>query len=114
MSIHLASGDLRVGNPCSGVRSLLALFATGTLLAYLQPGGAWRRMAILFGSIPIALLGNATRLVLVILAAERRGVVWASGTFHDLTGYVVYALALGGLIGLRALLTPRAAGRDRT
>lgn len=109
MSILLASGELRVENPCSGLRSLLALLATGTLFAYFQKGGAWRRATVLVAAMPIAILGNAVRLLLVILAAERRGVVWASGTFHDLTGYVVYAVALAALMGLRSLLTPREA-----
>ena len=113
MSIHLASGELRVENPCSGLRSLLALLATGTLFAYFQKGGGWRRAAVLLAATPIALLGNVARLVLVILAAERRGVVWASGTFHDLTGYVVYAVALAALLGLRALLTPKPAAEAR-
>lgn len=109
MSILLATGELRVENPCSGLRSLLALLATGTLFAYFQKGGAWRRAAVLVAALPIAILGNAVRLLLVIVAAEQRGVVWASGTFHDLTGYVVYAVALAALLGLRSLLTPKEA-----
>lgn len=107
MSLHLRTGILQVENPCSGLRSLLALLATGTLFAYFQPGGGWRRLAILLAVPPIAILGNAARLLLVVVAADRRGVVWASGAFHDATGYVVYAVALGALLGLRALLTPR-------
>lgn len=109
MSILLASGELRVENPCSGLRSLLALLATGTLFAYFQKGGFWRRATVLLAATPIAILGNAVRLLLVIVAAERRGVVWASGTFHDMTGYVVYGVALAALLGLRELLTPKGA-----
>ena len=114
MSIFLATGELRVENPCSGLRSLLALLATGTLFAYFQPGGAWRRALVLLAATPIAILGNAVRLLLVIVAADRRGVMWASGAFHDWTGYVIYAVALGALLGLRALLTPRAAKEARS
>jgi len=107
MSLILHTGVLRVENPCSGLRSLLALLATGTLFAYFQRGGALRRAAILLAVPPIAILGNAARLLLVIVAADRRGVVWASSTFHDMTGYVVYGIALGLLLGLRSLLTPK-------
>jgi exosortase len=113
MSLLLANGELRVENPCSGLRSLLALLATGTLFAYFQPGRLWRRLAVLLAAMPVAILGNAARLVLVIVAADRRGVTWASGTFHDVTGYVVYAVALLALLGLRALLTPRGAKEAR-
>jgi len=112
MQLFFATGELRVENPCSGLRSLLALLATGTLFAYFQRGGAWRRGAVMLAAIPIALVGNIARLWLLLVAADRRGVVWATGHFHDVTGYVLYAVALGLLLGLRALLTPRPAAPE--
>ena len=107
MSIFIHGGELRVENPCSGLRSLLALLATGTLFAYFQQGGPWRRVAVLAAALPIAVLGNVARLALLFIAANARGVVWATGAFHDVTGYVMYAVALAALLGLRHLLTPR-------
>ncbi len=65
---------------------------------------------MLAASIPIAMLGNAVRLLLLIVAAHYRSVTWATGSFHDVTGYVLYAVALGAMLGLRALLTPRDPG----
>lgn len=96
-----------VGDPCSGLRSLVALLATGTLFAYFQKGGWWRRAVVMLAAIPIALAGNIARLLLLLVAADRRGVEWATGRFHDVTGYVLYAVALGLLLALRAILTPR-------
>lgn len=113
MSLFLPTGELRVENPCSGLRSLLALVATGTLFAYFQPGGGWRRAAVLLGAVPIALLGNIARLTLVLLASQKRGVDWATGQFHDTSGYVLYAVALMLMLGLRALLTPRGRATER-
>ena len=107
MQLFFASGELRVEAPCSGLRSLVALVATGTLFAYFQRGGPWRRAAVLLAAIPIALAGNIVRLLLLLVAASMRGVTWATGYFHDVTGYVMYAVALALLIGLRTLLTPR-------
>jgi exosortase len=107
MSIFIHGGELRVENACSGLRSLLALLATGTLFAYFQKGGPWRRAAVLLAALPIAVLGNVARLTLLFIAANARGVVWATGRFHDVTGYVMYAVALGALLALRELLTPR-------
>lgn len=106
MSLFLVSGELRVENPCSGLRSLLALLATATMFAYFQPGGMARRATMMLGAIPIAILGNAARLLLLIVAAHYRSVDWATGVFHDVTGYVMYAVALAGLLLLRSLLTP--------
>jgi len=108
MSLYLATGELRVENPCSGLRSLLALLATGTLFAYFQKGGPWRRAAVLVAAVPIALLANIARLLVLIVAAHYRSVAWATGKFHDVTGYVLYAVALAAMMGLRAALTPRA------
>lgn len=113
MSLHLATGELRVENPCSGLRSLLALVATGTLFAYFQPGGPWRRIVMLAASVPIAMLGNAVRLTLLILAAHYRDVDWATGAFHDATGYVLYAVALAAMLALRAAISPRRASPPR-
>ncbi len=107
MSIHLITGELRVENPCSGLRSLLALLATATLFAYFQPGGIGRRAAMMLCAIPIAIFGNAVRLLLLIVAAHYQSVEWATGAFHDVTGYVMYAVALAALLGVRAALSPR-------
>jgi exosortase len=108
MRLFFATGELRVEDPCSGLRSLLALLATGALFAYTQKGGGWRRAAVVLAAVPIALAGNIARLVLLFLATSRFGVTWATGRFHDVTGYALYAVALALLVGLRALLTPRA------
>ena len=107
MQIYFHTGELRVENPCSGLRSLIALLATGTLFAYFQPGGAWRRVAVMLAAVPIALAGNMARLILLFVASDRRSVAWATGRFHDVTGYFMYAVALALLVALRRLLIPR-------
>lgn len=112
MQIYFASGELSIENPCSGLRSLIALLATGTLFAYFQRGGLWRRAVVMLAAIPIALAGNMARLVLLFIASDRKGVDWATGRFHDVTGYVMYAVALGLLVLLRGVLTPRAAAGE--
>lgn len=106
MTLYLAGGELRIEHPCSGLRSLLALVATGTLLARITPGGAARRVALAALSVPAALLANAVRLAAVILVAHYGSVETAAGTFHDVSGYLVYALALGLLLLARRALMP--------
>jgi exosortase len=107
MQIYFPTGELRIEAPCSGLRSLVALVATGALFAYFQRGGLWRRALVLLAAVPIALAGNIARLLLLLVVADRWGVAWATGRFHDVTGYVLYAVALLLLLGLRALLSPR-------
>jgi exosortase len=107
MVLYLKSGELRMENPCSGLRSLLALLATGAVFAWLQPGGWWRKGVILFSAVPIAMIGNAVRITLLIVVGHYVGVKEATGGFHEWSGYLIYAVALVGLMGVRALLTPK-------
>ena len=107
MTLYLGSGELRVENPCSGLRSLLALLATGALFAGLQRGGKWRRLALFLAAVPVAMIANALRITTLILVGHYRGVEAAGGVIHDVSGYVLYAIALAGLMAVRRVLSPR-------
>ncbi|MEO5616608.1 MAG: exosortase/archaeosortase family protein [Candidatus Eisenbacteria bacterium] len=107
MTLYLAGGELRVENPCSGLRSLLALLATGALFAALQKGSWWRRLALFLAAVPIAMFANALRITALIVVGHYVGVSEAGGAAHDASGYVLYGIALLGLLGVRRLLTPR-------
>lgn len=106
MTLHLASGELRVENPCSGLRSLLALLATASAFAWFQPGGAWRRRLLVLAGVPIAVVGNALRLTLLILVAHYGTMKQATGWLHDVSGYLLYAGAIAFLFVLRRWLAP--------
>ena len=108
MTLYLAGGELRIENPCSGLRSLLALLATGALFAALQKGSWWRRLALFLAAVPVAMFANALRITGLIVVGHYVGVAEAGGFTHDASGYVLYAIALLGLLGVRRLLTPRA------
>lgn len=107
MTLYLAGGELRVENPCSGLRSLVALLATGALFAGLQRGGRWRRVALFLAAVPVAMLANGIRITALILVGHYVGVREAGGLVHDVSGYVLYAIALGALFLVRRWLTPR-------
>ncbi len=111
MSLVLSTGVLGIENPCSGLRSLLSLVATGAVFGYLQPGAGWRKALIAVAAVPIAMLGNAARITLLILVGHYVDVKHATGSMHDVSGYLIYAVALAALMGLRVLLTPRPAAR---
>jgi len=105
MTLFLSGGPVRIENPCSGLRSLVALLATGAVFAYLQPGGLARRAVLFFAAVPLAMLGNALRIAAILIVGHYAGVERATGAFHDQSGYWVYALALGGLLWIRHMLT---------
>lgn len=107
MTIWLAGGALEIENPCSGLRSLLAMLSIGVLLASLLPSGWWRRALLVLLAVPVAMAGNALRITLLVLMAHYVGIKQALGTFHDVSGYLTYGLSLAGLLAAWALLQPR-------
>lgn len=106
MTLFLESGELRIENPCSGLRSLIALLATGALFAGIQHGSWWRRLLLFALALPIAVLANAARITLLIVVGHYVGVQAAGGKLHDFSGYLLYALAVLALLAVRATLDP--------
>lgn len=102
-----ASGSfaIDVAEPCSGLRSLFALMALTAGYGYFtQP--TWLRRGVLFAlSIPIAIVGNVVRILTIVLVAATCSPEFATGFYHDYSGYVVFLVAValmvasGGLVG---------------
>lgn len=102
--LYFTSGSLLIGNPCSGLRSLLALTALGALFAHFQPGPMWKRVALFTASVPIAIISNIARVTLLSLTANYYGPEAATGVLHDAYGILVFVLSLFLLIGMGRIL----------
>lgn len=85
-----------VAAACSGVRSLMALFALSLLIGYLQLRSGWRRAAVLGLALPLVLAGNVVRIAAIIVAAQLGGQRWGERA-HDVMGFGVFAMVLGGV-----------------
>ncbi len=90
-----------IAAPCSGMRSLFALLVVGALFSYFRQRVMWRRLVLFSTILPIAIVANMTRILVLIFAAMIFGQKWAIGdvekevsTFHELTGIVVFLVAL--------------------
>ena len=83
-----------VADPCSGLRSIFALMALTAGYAYFtQP--TWLRRAILFSlSIPLAVAGNVMRILSIVLVGTYASGPFATGFYHDYSGYVVFIVAI--------------------
>ena len=97
--------SIDVAEPCSGLRSLFALMAlTAAYAWYHQP--TWVRRAALFAcSIPLAVLGNVVRILTICLFAAFADPEFATGFYHDYSGYVVFIVAISCMVGCSELLT---------
>jgi exosortase len=101
-----------VADPCSGIRSLFALMMVSALYAHFTLGKTWQQILLFASSAPLAILGNLARILMLTIGTIVFGAEFAIGKnaltdpswFHMLAGYLVFAVALGGMIAVSALL----------
>ncbi len=98
--LYFPSSMLVVGNPCSGLRSLLALLALGSLYAFFYEELLWKRVFIFLAAVPLAVACNIARVILLSVIAYKFGSKAATGILHDVSGMLVFAAALVCLIGM--------------
>ena len=92
---------------CSGFRSLITMISLGLLYAYLTRGSFKKKMILLACIVPLALLGNLIRVIIICLLADYFGQEVAQGFFHYFSGYVVFIVALLGLTWIESFLHSR-------
>ena len=97
--IHLPHTTLEVVDACSGIRSLMTLITLAFLLASFQLRKFWKRALLIILALPIAVAANAGRVALTGLLTKSDP-AWGSGTLHEITGWGVFVLSFGVLIGI--------------
>ena len=102
--LRLGTGSLEVGDPCSGIRSLISLMALGTVVAYYSNSKLWKKLLLVFLAVPLAFLGNTLRVVFFGIMLESEGLLISEGPLHTMTGLVVFAFAFLGLIAFKKWL----------
>ena len=97
--------SIDVAEPCSGMRSLFAMMALTAGYAYFtQP--TWLRRGLLFAlSIPIAVVGNVSRIISIVAIAATCSSDFATGFYHDYSGYVVFLVAVFLMVATGGLIT---------
>ncbi len=92
------SFNIDVAEPCSGLRSLVALMAlTAAYAWFTQP--TWFRRGLLFAcAIPLAVLGNVVRILTICLCAAWASADFAMGFYHDYSGYVIFIVAIACMV----------------
>lgn len=113
VTIHIPEGTLRIADPCSGLRSLIALVALGALFAYFTRGRTWKRLVLFGSSVPLAVLANVVRISVLCAVASVWGIDSALGFFHDFSGLLLFLIAFAGLALVRRLLRCGAGEEDQ-
>ncbi len=111
---------LEVVEACSGIRSLMTLVTLALILAYFtrtknhDADDGWkiclksfdfrRTVILMISAIPIAVLTNAARVTATGVATYYYGKKALDGFWHDLSGWLVYLVALVLLIAINFIL----------
>ena len=112
---------LEVVEACSGIRSLMTLVTLALILAYFtraenhepekgwkicfQSFDFWRAVILMIAAIPIAVLTNAARVTATGVATYFYGKKALEDFWHDVSGWLVYLVALTLLIAINFILT---------
>lgn len=93
-----------VAAPCSGMRSIFALMALTAAYAWFTQR-TWLRRGVLFAcSIPLAVLGNISRILTICLVAATSSPKFALGFYHDYSGYIVFVVAIALMVACGGLI----------
>ncbi len=105
--ILMRNSYIEVGAPCSGLKSLISLLALSAVFAYLIRGSYLKKSILFLAAVPIAILSNMLRIVLLCIISEIYGMEVGLGFFHDFSGFLVFAIALVLLLGVNKALSVR-------
>ncbi len=104
-TILMPFSSLTVGDPCSGLKSLISLLALGAIVVYLMRTSLPRKTLLFLMTIPLALAANIVRILFLILVAYVYGSKVATGKFLEgFAGLLVFVLAFAGLLTLGSIL----------
>jgi exosortase len=105
--IYIGQYELLVAAACSGLNSIISLSAISLFYIYLRHQADWRYGGLLILLIvPVALLANFARVLILILLTYHFGESAAQGFLHSFAGIFMFAVALLAIYGLDEAIRP--------
>ncbi len=118
--IMIGAYQLMVKDACSGMNSIFALTAIGVFYMHeFIRQSPFRKGVMLASIVPITVAANFVRVLVLVLMAYYAGIDAVEGLFHDLTGFLLFVIALmlfftlDGVLIAAAALVGRAVGEKR-
>ena len=97
--IQVAQYELLVQQACAGLGSLVTLLAMGMVYVHLsRPATNRHAILLLLLIVPIALLANLLRVLILVLLTYHVSDAVAQSFAHDLAGVLTFILSLGGML----------------
>ncbi|WP_242139610.1 MULTISPECIES: exosortase V [unclassified Sphingomonas] len=107
VTIQIGQYEMLVAAACAGLNSLISLTALGLFYTYLRHSSNWRYMLLLVACIiPIAVLANLVRVLMLLLITYHFGEAAGQGFFHELAGMTMFVTALLGIFVIDWVFTP--------
>ena len=107
VSIYIGQYELLVAAACSGLNSIVALSAISLFYIYMRHKAEWPYAALLvLFIVPVALLANFVRVLILILLTYHAGESAAQGFLHNFAGLAMFTAALLAIFGIDAALKP--------
>jgi len=106
MIMPLVQGGLALGveEPCSGLRSLLAISAISAVYAWFTQKTLLKQWALFLMALPLAVAGNIARITAVAVVARIFGHDRGIGFYEHYSGYIVFVVAILLMMGIGRLL----------
>lgn len=105
--IYIGQYELLVAAACAGINSIISLSAISLFYIYVRHQAEWRYAALLvLFIVPVALLANFVRVLILILLTYYAGEAAAQGFLHNFAGIVMFAVALASVFALDSVLKP--------
>ena len=95
--------EMLVADACSGLNSIMSLFALALLYAHLRGASLRRTLLLLASIVPIAVAANILRVLALVLITVHFGPDAAEGVIHEALGLSVFVVALLLLVALDRL-----------
>ena len=93
--IYIGQYELLVAAACSGLNSIISLSAISLFYIYLRHQTDWRyAILLILLVVPVALLANFARVLILILLTYHLGEAAAQGFLHNFAGIFMFAVAI--------------------
>jgi len=99
--LYVAQYQLLVKDACAGLNSIVSLTAIGLFYIYLLHRASWRySLFLLCWILPVAVLANFIRVILLVLITYHLGDAMAQGFLHSTAGLLMFVTALAGIFAI--------------
>ncbi|MFL6727729.1 MAG: exosortase V [Sphingomicrobium sp.] len=107
VTIQIGQYQLLVAAACAGLNSIVTLAALCLFYVYLRHRSNFLAfLVIALAAIPVAVISNFVRVVVLVLVTYHLGDAAAQGFIHDFAGLLMFAVALTTVFAIDQLATP--------